>query len=550
MTARPAAGMTGTLAKAIRVLAFLASLSALSHVTAQAFDENVYYQQCLRFEAGGNLEAARRACQNALQVRPSFAEAELALARVELRLGEHASAEGRLRRVRNAIPTAEPLVLLAEAALAGGRPAEAQGYLTSARSLLQQQGNRELEGHLQSLAGRIDEFAGHYDAALASYAAAVAADPLNVSYRLAEARLRLRLGDPASAAAQLRSYIELTGDDRNPEVRSLLGRALWAQGQLDEAAGHLATAHQLRGSRDVDAQAADLRALALIYYAEGDLTAGNVAMREALRRDNLLSRLGGNSLVWIGALLLLVAVHLVAESRIPSTSGLEVVDGPQPWSVGDVYGTLLVALVLAFAAAFAYGQFVHGNLLAILTPVQATDAWALFFVTLSVFLVLLSWRRAAMNGHDPMEALVGSSRQPLTGVGLGVLFLAALLAYLHFDPFDGALGGFYLDLVQLSPYVVAAMILVPLAEVFFRAFAIPPLARRYDKRSATVLSALLYALAFGTPVALLLLIGLALGEGYRRRPNATEPLIAQLTLHVGLLVAVSISPWARSLFFG
>src|SRR5690606_6834827 len=262
---------------------------------------------------------------------------------------------------------------------------------------------RELEGHLQSLAGRIDEFAGHYDAALASYAAAVAADPLNVSYRLAEARLRLRLGDPASAAAQLRSYIELTGDDRNPEVRSLLGRALWAQGQLDEAAGHLATAHQLRGSRDVDAQAADLRALALIYYAEGDLTAAHGAMLEPLRRDDLLRGLGGNSLLWIGALLLLVAVHLVAESRIPSTSGLEVVDGPQPWSVGDVYGTLLVALVLAFAAAFAYGQFVHGNLLAILTPVQATDAWALFFVTLSVFLVLLSWRRAALNGHDPME---------------------------------------------------------------------------------------------------------------------------------------------------
>src|SRR5690606_12777666 len=135
----------------------------------------------------------------------------------------------------------------------------------------------------------------------------------------------------------------LPGADRDPDVRSLLGRALWARGGLGAAAGHLATAHQLRGSRDVDAQAEDLRALAFIYYAEGDIAAGNLALRESLRRDNLISRLGGNSVVWLGALLLLVAVHLVAESRIPSTSGLEVVDGPQPWSVGHVYGTLLVS---------------------------------------------------------------------------------------------------------------------------------------------------------------------------------------------------------------
>src|SRR5690554_4254564 len=166
MTARPAAGKSAALANAIRLLAFFASLLALSHASAQAFDENVYYQQCLRFEAGGDLETARRACQNALQVRPSFAEAELALARIELRLGDHASAESRLRRVRNTIRTAEPLVLLAEAVLEGGRPEEAKGFLQSARSALQEAGNREVEGRLQLLAGKIEEYSGRYDAAL------------------------------------------------------------------------------------------------------------------------------------------------------------------------------------------------------------------------------------------------------------------------------------------------------------------------------------------------------------------------------------------------
>src|SRR5690554_4592839 len=221
MTALPAVGKGSAWARVLGTLALALLLSILSHAAAQAFDENVYYQQCLRFEAGGDLETARRACQNALQVRPSFSEAELALARIELRMGEHASAENRLRRVRNSIPTAEPLVLLAEAVLAGGRPDEAQGFLQSARTILQQQGNRELEAHLQRLAGSIEEFSGRYDAALAAYSAAISADPLNVSYRLADARLRLRLGDPRAAATQLRSYLDLTGDDRDPEVRSL-----------------------------------------------------------------------------------------------------------------------------------------------------------------------------------------------------------------------------------------------------------------------------------------------------------------------------------------
>lgn len=548
MSARPIAGVGRVHVNVAIAAALTLLLATLTNASAQAFDENVYYQQCLRFEAGGDLETARRACQNALQVRPSFAEAELALARVELRLGDHASAESRLRRVRNTIRTAEPLVLLAEAVLEGGSPDEAKGFLQSARSALQEAGNREVEGRLQLLAGRIDEYSGRYDTALTAYAAAIAADPLNVGYRAADARLRIRLGDPDAAVGQLSSYLDLTGDDRDPEVRSLLGRALWASGELEAAASQLEIAHQLRGSRDVDAQARDLRSLAYIYYAEGDLEAGNVAMQEALRRDNLLSRLGGNAVVWAAVLLILVATHLVGESRIPSTSGLEVVDGPHHWSVGHVYGTLFGALLISFAAALAYGTFVHGNLLALVTPVQSTDTWALFFVTFSVFLVLLAWRRVTVNGYDPMDVLIGTSRRPLNGVGLGILFLAGMLAYLHFDPFDGALGGFYLDLVQLTPYVVAAMILVPLSEVFFRGFVIPSTARRYDRRIATLISASLYALAFGTPVALLFVFGILLAENFRMRPNATEALIAQLTFHVGLMVAVTASPWARSLF--
>ena len=542
-------GQTRSIRTLLRMGVILALAALAGSAAAQGFDENVYYQQCLRFEAGGDLETARRACQNALQVRPSFADAELALARIELRLGDAAGAESRLRRVRDRVPGAEPLVLLAEAVLAGGRPLEAESFLQSARSELAERGNRELEARLHLVAGEIAQHRGQYDTALAAYGSAIAADGINVDYRLADAALRLRLGDAATAAQQLRAYMQLTGDSRDPRVRSLLGQTLWAQGNLGDAAGELATAHQLRGSRDTDAQARDLRSLALIYAAQGDYEAGSLAMRESLRRDNLLSHLNGNTILWLFALLLLVGAHLVGESRISNSSSLEVIDGPRTWSVGNVYGVLLLSLLLAVTVALLYGVVRFNNPLVLFTPVQSTNALALFFITLAVMLGLLSWHRVQSNGFDPMDTLIGTSTRPMLGIGWGILMLAALIAYLYYDPFEGVLGGFYLNLLQLTPYVVAAMILIPLSELFFRAMLVPPLARRYDGRIAMVVSATLYAIVFGTPVALLLLFGLILADLTRRHKNSIEPLLAQLTLHIGLVVAVAVSPFVRSLFF-
>jgi len=531
--------------------ALLVALVAIASTAfAQGFDENRYFEQCLRFEAGGDLETARLACLNALQVRPDFAAAELALGRIELALGDVASAEQRLRRVRNRIDDAEPVVLLAEAALAAGRPVDAAGLLSEARAMLAERGNRELEGRVNLLNGKIEQSRGRYGAALTAYGQAIAFDALNVEYRLADAELRLRLSDPVSAAQQLTSYMQLTGDDRNPTVRSLLGRALWAQGELDAAASHLEFAHQLRGARDLDAQARDLRALALIYAAQGDLESSGLALREAVRRENLLSYLVGNTLLWLVVLLALVAVHLVGESRIASSSTLEVVEGPRAWSVGQAYGVLIASLLVALAVTVVYGLVRYDNVLVLLTPVLRSDARALFLLTSSVLLALLAWRRVQANGFEPLETLLGRGDKAASGFLWGILFLAATLALLHYRPFDGALGTFYLDYFQLTPFVVAAAILVPLTELYFRAFLLPPLTRRYDATIATVLSAALYALVFGTPVVLLLAVGLLLADAFRRRKSGWEPLVAQLTLHVGLLVAVVVSPWARSLFFG
>ena len=286
-----------------------------------------------------------------------------------------------------------------------------------------------------------------------------------------------------------------------------------------------------------------------IAYAEGDIAGGGLALRESFRRENFTSMLSGNTLLWVLLLLLLVGLHLVGESRISASSSLEVVEGPQPWSVGQIYGTLITALLVGLLVTVLYGLISYENVLALLTPGTGGDAKALFFLTVAVMLALLSWRRVQMNGHDAYEELLGDARTVPYGLGWGLLFLALTVAFLHYRPGGEALGGFYLDFLQATPLVVAAAILIPLAELFFRPFMLTPLRKRYTATIATALSGSLYALAFGVPVVLLLPFGLVLADAWGRRRSGWEPLMAQLTLHVGLLVAVAASPWVRSLFF-
>lgn len=526
----------------------LGLLLAHTPAMAQSFDENRYYQQCLRFEAGGDLETARQSCLNALQVKPDFVDARLALARIELALGDTASAEQQLNRIRDATDSAEPLVLLAEAAVRGERYIEADALLQQAQARLASQPNRTLEGKVSYLEGQLAQRRGHYNEALTAYQRAIDADGLDLAYRLAEARLRFRLGDAATARDQLQAYMQLSGDDRNAEVRSLLGHIDWSLGDRGAATDQLETALALRTSRDTVAQARDLRTLAVIYYAEGDLQSGGLALREALRRGNLQTFVFSNALLWLLLLLVLVGVHLLGESRIANTTTLEVIEGPQPWSVGQVYGVLVASLLLAALAALVFSLVVYDNLLAVLTPLQQTDVRAVFLLVFTVVLVLLTWRRVARNGWDAVEQLLGSGEQTLAGIGLGLLLLVATLAYLAYLPLGGFLGPFYLDLSRLTPLVVAAVVLLPLTELFFRAFVIPPLARRYDAAIAVVGSAGLYALVLVTPVLLLFAIGLSLAAVFRRRSNGITPLVAQLVFHLGLVLAVALSPWVRSLF--
>jgi quinol-cytochrome oxidoreductase complex cytochrome b subunit len=104
----------------------------------------------------------------------------------------------------------------------------------------------------------------------------------------------------------------------------------------------------------------------------------------------------------------------------------------------------------------------------------------------------------------------------------------------------GPVGMFYSN-------VVAAVVMAPLSELFFRAFATVPLSRRYSPLFGVLISSTLYALVLGMPVGLLLGIGLALGEVFRRTQSGLSVILAQFVLHLGLVVTLAYSSWARAL---
>ncbi len=536
-------------AAALALLALvIAAFAALAPVAqAQVFSATRYLEECLRFEAGGDLSTARQSCLNALQADPRSLQAELALARIDAALGELGAAETRLNRIRTQIGTPEPTVLLAEVTFAGERYEEAFGHLARARSELAASPDSALTARVAFLQGRLAAREGQLDEALAYYTEAIGFDPLNVTYRLVDADLRFRVGDVSGASRQLEAYEAISGDVRNADVKSLQGRLLWADGAIPAATDRIETALALRGLRDSRAQAEDLRVLALLYYAQGDFDSGSIALREASRRGNLVGQATTNAMLWVLALLVLLGVVLVAESRragISPDTGAE----PPPWTMGEAYGTLIAAALVGLAASLLYSALVQNNLLALFTPLQRQDAVAVYLIAFALVAALLAWRRVRRAGLDPSATLLGPSGSAFSGILLGLGLAAVVLAYLAFIPRGGVFGPFLFDLARPTPLVVAALALVPLAEFAFRGLLQPSLRRRYGDGTSIAVVALVWAIAYGTPILALVVAGVGLAEGTRRAPGALVATLAVLVGWLTLLACAVALPQVRGLF--
>jgi tetratricopeptide (TPR) repeat protein len=517
---------------------------------AQRTDPASYYRQCLKFEAGNDLTTAAQNCRNALELNPNYTDAKIALARILVAQGDIGEARSQLSGLGN---NPEVSLLLADIALQNSQLDEAASHIRTAQGLLAETPNAPAEAKAYFLQGTLEERRSDFRNALEHYRSAALLDALDLNYRLALANLLFNLGNLDGARSELEAYQKLVqGQDsslaRNPRLLSQLGRVKWAQGQLTAAATDLETAVVQRGSRDSTNQAQDLKTLALIYYGLGDTRKATLAMQDALGRGSSWLSFLGLGVPWLLVLIAVLALHLWGESRIGSKTSMEVIETPQLWNVGHIYTSLLISLAVALVAAFVFSILRYNNFLAMATPWQSNEVRAVFVLTLTLMLAFTAVWRASRNGWDPVERLVGSVEQSPVGVLSGVVLLVAALGYMAFAPRFGLDGGYYLNLAKLTPLIIAAAILLPLSELYFRAFVMPPLIKRYDRSLAYFIAAALSALAFASPLFLLIAVGLLLSEVFRRTNSGVNPLIAQLVLNFGLIMAVQFVPWVHGLF--
>ena len=527
-------------------------LGALLHVAqAQNFNANTYYQQGLRFESGGDFVTARESYNNALRIQPNFFDAAFGKARSTAALGETERAKAELNTlIRDyTIQTAAPYILLAQLHLADSEYSAAQFNLARARGV--PQNNTQLEAERNYLAGELARLEGQYNRALELYSAARRLNPSDVNFYLADAQVRFALGFPREARGTLENYITVSGNRSNADVFSLLGQASWAMSDLESAQRYFEAAVNARSRslRDQAGLSRDYRHLATVYFAQGEFRRGQSALGSA---GDLLSYLLGQLLPWVLMALVLLALHLVGESLVDNDSSLEIVDGPQVWTVEQAYATLFTALPIALVVMFVYSYFAYGHWLGIMTPLQSTNTRAVFFIVLLLLLSLLSIRKVrALGWKKPFQELLGDQAQTSLGVGVGLALVVVVFAYRFWVsrnyPDVLWLQGYYLDISRLTPFVVIAALLIPAAEVYFRAFVTAPMNQRYSRTVSLLIATVLSSLVFTTPIPLLLIIGASLGGLFYRNRDGLTPIIAQLVLHLGLILAVGFSSFARSL---
>ena len=524
--------MTGLLVLLGLVFALLLPAGAI----AQNFDGDRFLEQCLRLEAGGDYVSARESCLNALELDSGNTDTLLALARLEIRLGDMNSAETRLLQLRARVTSAEPALLLAEIALQRNDLILAESNLDTAARQLANSPHAELAARHSWLTGRTLELRGEAQEALGHYRRAAAAQPLELSYYKSAAEVLFGMGMPEAAADELLQYRSASGMRGDAELHSLLGEALWASGRLQAAAAEFEAAFALRAGRDAEAQAADLRSLAAIYYGMGDTAGGTAALSDAVGQGNLIRLLSGNTLMWLLVLLLLAAVHLISESRMHEHQTVEITEGPRIWSITRIYSVLVLSALLGLVGVLLYSVLVLENYTAVFTPLVAGQVKSVFLIVFSLSAVIASWIAVRQHGWNAGDRLLGRSEHVASGLVLGLVLLGVVAAWQMIMP-DGLLKGpWHLNLRRLDSVALAALVLLPLAELFFRSFAIPALEKRYSGNVAVAISAGLYALVLGTPVVLSLVIGAVLGVAFLRSRSGFMVVTAQLVLQLGLVL--------------
>jgi tetratricopeptide (TPR) repeat protein len=532
----------------VRVVLVVLALCAVTsaEVMAQKFSPQAQYLQCSAFFEQGDLETALNACRLAVTAQPNFAAALRLLARVQLAQNQPLDARSSLEQAQIAEPqSTENELISGEIALASGDATQASQI---AKQLI-------IDGTLRpgsqvralKLAAKSARALGRNEETTDYYHRVLSTDPSDLETRRALAA-NLSETDPNAAVALLRE-----APSQTPITLSELGRAQWIAGDLGGAINTLerAISNPLSFSNNRPAYERALGALSYAYYGQGRFTEGQRVLAQISGDRNLFITAVNRVLPWLLLMIVLLALHLLGESRIEPLSTIEIQEGPRPWTVSNVYGVVLTSALVAGIVALLAGRVIYGNFLAILTPTQSGVARDIYFSVFAVMLALLSFRNARQSGWNPRELLVGPWRRDLIvdGIAIGLGLVGVTLLYqfglhaLHIN-----LDGFYLGVFTPRWTLILPILTLPLTEIFFRAYASYPLEKRYGRDIAYPALAVLYALCLGAPL-MLLVIGAVVLLFLSNRLRSTAPtMIAQWVYYAVLALIVTSLPIVRTWF--
>ncbi len=510
---------------------------------AQFKEAQTSFSRCVEFYLRqDNPQIAEQFCNTAVQFNPESAEYQRLYARVLLSNGKPDAAAAALGNARSRDSNAENEIIAAEIALFRN---DWQAALDASNIALASPNLPRLETiRALRVSGAVLAKQSLDEDAIRVFERALTLDARDIKSRRAAAELYLKR-DPTQAVTTLQGAPLKTAP-----ILADLGRAQWVAGDLTAAIATLESitgkAQSFSGERETYQRA--LGALTYAYFGQGRFNEGGRVLSLMDNQGNLFALFISRSLPWLLGAMLLLVLHLIGESRIEPLSTIEIQDGPRPWTVGVAYLWLLMAVLVGGVAALVAGNLIYGNYLAIMTPFQSAQIKDIYFIFFSLTLVGLSFQTALSNGWNARQQLLGSAKRELAldGPAVGLAMLAVALLYQYGAQFLN-FRGFYLDLSTWRTSLAAAVIILPLTEVFFRAFALYPMEKRYGQPIAYAILSVIYALALTSPIPLL--IGVAVGLLYfTNRAGGTLPaIVAQWVFHVGLLLTLLI-PTVRTWF--
>jgi tetratricopeptide (TPR) repeat protein len=484
---------------------------------------------------------AESQCRSAVQYDPETAAYHRLFARVLLELGKFPEASSSLSNARAKGAIAEDDTIEAEIAFRQNNleaTIQAASRVTVAPADVQLRAYKVLGLSLKRLS--------RFDEALEIFKQAVQLVPSDVFARRELADLYLK-NEPRRALAVLseapKQPVPLLAD---------LGRIQWITGDLKNAIRTLenvASKPKAFNSQERSTYQKALGALAYAYFGQGRFADGQRVMNQMDSGGNWFGLFISRALPWLMGIVLLLVLHLIGESRIEPLSTIEILDGPRPWSVGTAYAWLIISVLAGGVAALFVGNLMFGNFFAILTPYQSGIATDTFLMVMTLTMLILSFQTAKTNEWKINEVLFGKASQEsmAEGIAAGLILIGLAIGYQYLARQVGFLG-FFTDILNWRVSLILLVLIVPLSEVYFRAFALFPLEKRYGTVLGSSIAVTLFALCFVAPMPLLLINGGILVFVAIRAKSTVPTMLAQAIFLIGLLVCIANIPAIRNWF--